>query len=177
MAYAVSVFFDEQTDRAVRTIWRQIEAAGISSFLSQGPFHPHLTLAIFERLDVDGARVVLASLAAGQPPLPVALPSVGAFPGGEGVVFLSATITGALLGLHRQVHTLLTDHAGAPVPYYLPERWNPHCSLARALTPEQVAPAVAHSLGLISGTIFGTLTQIGVIETPAEVELCRFDLC
>ena len=174
MAYAISLFFDNATDKSVRALWRRIEAAGHSSFLAQGPFHPHLTLAIYERLDTEGFRDPLATLAACQPPLLVALPSVGTFPGSEGAVFLAATMTAALLGLHRQVHTLLIEYGETPVPYYVPDRWNPHCTVARFLTPVQVAPTVALCRDLIPDTLLGTLTQIGVIETPAEIELYRY---
>lgn len=47
MAYAVSLFFDEPTTAAVRHAWTRMAEAGVSSLLSNGPYCPHLTLAIY----------------------------------------------------------------------------------------------------------------------------------
>jgi 2'-5' RNA ligase len=162
MAYAVSLFFDDAINQRVRVLWHRIEEAGLSSFLARGPFHPHLTLAIYQRLDPERFRDALATLAARQPPLLVALPSVGTFPGSEGAVFLAATMTAALLKLHRQIHTLLGECGATPLPYYLPDRWNPHCTVARFLTPAQVAPAVALCRDLIPDTLLGSLILLFV---------------
>lgn len=176
MAYAVSVFFDEETDAAVRVLWRSIEAAGLSSFLAQGPFHPHLTLSVVPALDLRSFRESLTKIAAEQTSFPVALASIGIFPGNEGVVFLAATMTTALLHLHQQVNDLLKQHELYPAIYYLPDHWNPHCSVARTLSIEQVPATVALCQKNIPDTLKGHITHIGIVETPSEVELCRIPL-
>lgn len=174
MAYAVSVFFDDTTDLFVRDLWRAVEDVGISDFLSRGPFHPHLTLGIWQNLSVSEVQAQLSMLAVEMQQLPLLLPSVGVFPGGEGAVFLSATLTRSLQDLHSGVHALLDSLAEGPSPYYLPDCWNPHCTLARSLTPSQVAETVSLSLRLLPDTVVGSITAIGLVETPAEIELGRF---
>lgn len=173
MAYAVSLFFDEETDRWIRQAWQAIEDAGVSSFLSRGPYHPHLTMAIFEWANVAHVREELTAIATGIDSFRVLFPSIGIFPGDEGVVFLAATMSETLFDLHQRLHQALYLHCRNPVSYYLPNIWNPHCSLARGLTPEQITSAVIPCRAMFRDTLEGSITAIGLVDTPAEVEVFR----
>lgn len=175
MAYAVSIFFDGQTDMIVRHAWARMAEDGISSLLSNGPYRPHLTLAIYEELNVDAFVHTLASLVMSEEAFPVTLPYPGVFTGGEAVVFLAATVSQALLNLHKRVHTLLTLHGTGASPYYLPDCWNAHCSMARQIGERAIPHAVAVCLDLPL-PLHGRIESIGVVETPAEQELYMFPL-
>lgn len=170
MAYAVSLFFDEPTEAAVRHAWTRMAEAGVSSLLSDGPYHPHLTLAICSELDADALAPDLASLASTQDCFPVSLSYTGIFTGAEVTVFAAATVSQTLLTLHRRVHSLLRSHGAGPNPYYLPGRWNPHCSVARRITEEAIPRAVAVCLEMPL-PLQGFAKRIGVIETPEENEI------
>ena len=170
MAYAVSLFFDEPTTAAVRHTWTRMAQAGVSSLLSNGPYRPHLTLAICSELDADALAPDLASLASAQERFPVSLSYTGIFTGAEVTVFAAATASRTLLALHRRVHGLLRLHGAGPSPYYLPDRWNPHCSVARRITEEAIPRAVATCLEMPL-PLQGYVERIGVIETPEETEI------
>ena len=170
MAYAVSIFFDEQTDTLVRHTWAHMAEAGISALLSYGPYRPHLTLAIYDELNVNAFVHALTSLVMPQKAFPVVLPYLGVFTGGEVAVFLAATVSQTLLTLHQRVHALLPLYGTGPHPYYLPDSWNPHCSIARRIDEKAIPQAVALCLGL-SLPLQGHIASVGIIETPAEKEL------
>ena len=170
MAYAVSLFFDKPTAAAVRHTWTRMAEAGVSSLLSGGPYCPHLTLAICSELDADALAPDLAFLASAQERFPVSLSYTGIFTGAEVTVFAAATVSQTLLALHRRVHGLLRLHGAGPNPYYLPDRWNPHCSVARCITEEAIPQAVTVSLEMPL-PLQGFAERIGIIETPAESEI------
>jgi 2'-5' RNA ligase len=170
MAYAVSLFFDEPTAAAVQHIWTRMAQTGVSSLLADGPYHPHLTLAIYSELDADALAADLAALANTQECFPVSLSYTGVFTGEEITVFVAATASQALMALHRRVHSLLHLHGAGPSPYYLPDRWNPHCSVARRITEEAIPRAVAVCLRMPL-PLQGFAERIGVIETPEENEV------
>lgn len=170
MAYAVSLFFDEPTDAAVRHTWARMAESGVSSLLCGGPYRPHLTLAIYSELDADALVPNLASLANAQERFPVSLSHVGVFTGEEVTVFVAATMSQTLLALHRRVHRLLRLHSAGPSPHYLPDRWNPHCSAAWRITEDAIPGAVAICLEMPL-PLQGFAERIGVIETPEENEI------
>jgi 2'-5' RNA ligase len=168
MALAVEMFFDEDADAAVRAIWRDLAAAGLPSLavFGHGQHRPHVSLAVFESLNLDGLdplRSVLAqAIAQARPVLP--LTSLGTFPGGEGVLFLGVTVSTALLDLHARTHAALAGQAAGPWPHYLPGSvWVPHCTLAQSLDAEGAAAAFRRMHGF--HPIAATVTSAGLTDT------------
>jgi hypothetical protein len=85
------------------------------------------------------------------------------------------TVTEQLLKIHELVHNIMSLNGSDPVSYYLPNRWNPHCTLAPKLTPETLPEFVRHTASL-SLPIAGTINRVGIIDTPAEIELAEIHL-
>jgi 2'-5' RNA ligase len=175
MPFAVSVWFDETTDREIRALWRVMADEGVSRFLHDGPFRPHLTLALYEELEVSAVVAALRPLAEQQEGFSIPLASIGVFPGAEGVVFLAATRTPLLDALHRRVHERLADFATGPHAYYLPERWNPHCTIALGITASDVVRAV-DILWRRFTEREAPVRRLALIETPAEREIGFWNL-
>jgi len=100
MPYALELFFDEQTDRAVRSVWRVLAAPGGSDYLEKNGVRPHLALAVFEAaspgLFSDWPQVARYL----QPGLALAPDGLGSF--AQGVVFVRFAPAGALETLHRE---------------------------------------------------------------------------
>lgn len=132
MAYAVELLLDATAAEAVRGIWRRLADAGLPAPLLDLGIRPHVTLAVYE--DLDPARLLdaLGSFAAEEPPEPVSLASVGAFPGEERVVFLAPVVTRGLLALHAGFHERFADLRERASPLYLPGGWVPHVTLSLA---------------------------------------------
>ena len=181
MAYAISLWFDQADEEPIRAIWRQLHELRLSSFLSEGNFRPHITLAIYEELDVSGFVNALGTLTAGIVPFVITLPSIGVFSAppvslvtSANAVFLSVTPTKHLLELHSTIHRALAEFGRSSRPYYLPDRWNPHSTVAREVPSDRVPPIIEVCQN-ISLPISVRVDRIGVIDTPAEVELasCR----
>jgi hypothetical protein len=50
MPYAVVTYFDPPTERAVRAIWDDLAAQGISRDVPAAQIRPHITLAVYDDL-------------------------------------------------------------------------------------------------------------------------------
>lgn len=173
MLYAVQSFFDPAAEQAVLLAWQSLAEAGFESLHDTGN-RPHLSLAIYEELDVRECERRLQAIAASSAPFPARLESVGFFVSPGAVVFLGPVVTPPLLALHDEVHRQLGDIGKHPLGYYLPGRWVPHCTLAWDFAPERVAEAIqiaGATLPLECG-----ITELGVIEYRPVRHLFAFRL-
>ncbi len=172
MAIGVSLWFDRALEDRVRGLWRGVAERGWSRRLHEGPYRPHVTLGVWERLDLPRLVPALRGALASAGSFPIAFGSVGTFPGGEGVAFLAPCMSARLFELHRQVHALGTEHGTGAFAYYVPDAWIPHCTIAWNATPEAVLDSVAW-LAALDLPWEGRAEAVGVIDTPAEIELFR----
>lgn len=133
---SIELTFDEESDAAVRAEWARLADADLPSLASHtAPSNsPHATLAA-------GADLAfLKPMDWGALPLEVEFGGILLFPAAKGrfVLARSLAVTGALLALHRTLH----EAVGGAVDRTLPGRWSPHVTLARRLSPDQVAGAL-----------------------------------
>jgi len=169
MAIGVSAWFDEKSEYTIRMVWKSLNERSINSTLHTGPYRPHITFGINDRLDVDKFVESLRTELNGTGAFPFILPSIGIFTEPLAGIF-NVTVTDELLKIHRIVRKLMAAHGSDPVRYYLPGRWNPHCTLAPDLAKDKISDFSIYAAGL-QLPIEGMITRIGVIDTPAEIEL------
>jgi|LFRM01.1.fsa_nt_gb 2'-5' RNA ligase len=150
MPYAVEMFFDKESDAQIRKIWRSLKESGISSWMEDSGSVPHVTLSVFGELDADEADRRLASFAEKVSGFPLVFASIGAFPTDEGVLFLAPVVTGELLRVHNAFHDFFADLREDQWPYYLPDSWVPHCTLAINIKWEEVHKALEHVIKIYS---------------------------
>ena len=158
------MYFDPNMTAAVRRAWSHIEAAGLSCEMPEVGWKPHITLSGCYNLPLDTYLPALQNFAGQTKPLDITLASVGYFGGGElHTLFLLSAVTIELLNLHERHHHLLTTHCAAVSPYYVPNQWIPHCTLAVNLPAEALAQAVKlpNGFGL---PIKGRLEAIGIVR-------------
>ncbi len=139
MACGAALYFDEETDAAVRGLWQAIEDAGLPSSMLQLSYPPHLSILTCENVDVAQARKVLPEFIANHPPLPVTFHSLGMFRGEEAIFFLAPVANRALLDFHAELWNLLTPYLVDPSPLYQPGHWVPHVTIDLNVPPEQVS--------------------------------------
>ena len=46
MAYAVSLWMDDESEQVIRDIWKTLHEKSLSSALWLGPYRPHVTLTV-----------------------------------------------------------------------------------------------------------------------------------
>ena len=176
MGYAVELFFDDKSEKAVRRIWDGLgENLGKPS-LSELGARPHVSLAVYDdSLDTTGFPERFRQFAKSMAPFEFNLSSVGTFPGDEGVVFLAPVVTRQLLGVHQRFHEVFSEHENAGMGYYLPGNWVPHCTVAIDLPAAEVREAVGYCREAFR-PISGRFQEIGLVEFRPVKELCTFKL-
>ena len=160
MPYAIELALDPTAAGVVRSLWRELEEAGIT-YVARAGAGPHVSLGIWDALDCDGADAELTRFAAETAPIPLTVPSVGLFPGVG--VFLAPTVTAELLELHASFHRRFGPLGQAPWDHYRPGVWVPHCTLATDLEPDQFDRALAIA-GRAPLPLQCRLVEIGIVE-------------
>ena len=160
MPYAVELALDPTSADAVRLCWREMEAAGIT-WMARSGARPHVTVGIWDTVEGDGARSVVAKFADETEPVRVTLASVGLFSGVA--VFLAPAVTRELLDLHADFHHRFGGLGGRGWDHYRPGSWVPHCTLATDLEPERFGDALAIA-ARVPLPIECRLVEIGIVE-------------
>jgi hypothetical protein len=166
MPFAVEFFFDPETDARIQGIWRDVgEQAAVAPMTGR----PHLTVAIWDALDLDTARSWLASYATQLPPFEIGFASVGFFANAPAVAFLAPIVTRHLLDVQASLCDSFQGGAGENWSYTRPGRWVPHCTFAMGL--DDVAfPRVMDCSRHIPLPLHGTVSAIGIVEFPALLD-------
>ena len=175
MAIAASLWFDDGMEAAVRVLWGEVARRGISDQLHRGPYRPHITLGVWHSLADEPFRSALQNLLRDEPTLDVALGAVGEFPGAEGVVYLQPGISEPLVRLRRRVHEVAESLGGRWASPHPSVPWFPHCTIAWRLDSGASRKALDF-LSSIALPIRGWGVAVGIVDTPAEIELHRVSL-
>lgn len=175
MPYAIHLFFEKLTENMIQSAWRNLAENGIAPYMQHSGNRPHLTLAIYQQLNLEACQQRLKTISAAYLPLPLSFQTIGIFPTTPATVFLGATVTTPLLEIHAHLHKILQPISSEPLSYYLPDRWIPHCTLALDLEPESIPSVLEISMSLPL-PLKGTVAEIGAIEFRPVRQLFTFPL-
>lgn len=177
---AISAWFDERSEAVVRDLWRRMAEAAVDGSLHTGSYRPHITLGVWEEVPIATASNRLMDLASGLSTFPLAFRALGIFPGHRlhqdrhPGVYLAPTVTQQLRELHERVHSVMHEVGTGSVHRHVPGRWEPHCTVAWRLTSRLVSSATQVVIDAGVLPLAATITRIGLIDTPAEIELDDF---
>ncbi|MGB3481242.1 MAG: 2'-5' RNA ligase family protein [Mycobacterium sp.] len=196
MAHSIELLFDDVTDGVLRGRWDALAAAGLPSQVrvSSPTNRPHVTVTVADGISaaVDADLRGLAGLLPlpcllGAPVVFGHLPALSTGRGGDGaagrllelgeprgrrrLTLAQLVVASApLLELHRAVHTICVPHlTPGPAPHSLPGQWIPHATLARRMSAEQLASAIAAVPG-ISAECRGAVVGLRRWDGDARVE-------
>jgi hypothetical protein len=173
MFFAIHAFFDECTEAAIKSVWKELADRGVAPYFHLSNNRPHLSLAIYDHLDIAAGETRLGELAAACPALPVIFHSLGMFVTPRAAVFLAPRVDMALLGLQARVHEVFNEIAYGADEYYLPGKWVPHCALALELD-KATAVAVVEIAMHMPFPLAGRITELGAIEARPVRHLYGF---
>ncbi|MBN1665783.1 MAG: 2'-5' RNA ligase family protein [Anaerolineales bacterium] len=130
---------DEAHFAQVHALWAELEKACGLNGIHVTPI-PHFSYQIASDYDWAGLQVVMEELAAQTQPFQVNTTGLALFTGQRIVAYLPVVRTAALSRLHQQIWERVRPLSVAPNPYYDPDLWMPHISLAyQDVTPERLA--------------------------------------
>lgn len=139
---SVELLLDAGGEDLLHRDWEALRQAGLPSQArhTAASNRPHITLLAARRIpdEFDGALAALADAL----PLPIHTAGLVLFPTRRGQVLARlGVVSAALLELHRTVHRALGEVPDIAANC-VPDRWVPHITLARGMSPAQVTEAV-----------------------------------
>ncbi len=139
MGFAIELYFDPETERAVHAVRTALAGEGVRAVLDELGDRPHISLAVVSQLDERALEPLLRQFADAMTTFPVGFDAVSSFPTGEGVLFLAPAASDDLFRAHAALHRLLADLGIESLPYYTPAQWTPHCTVAQGVEPHMMA--------------------------------------
>jgi len=135
MAFAVTLLFDPDIAAAISLRWQLLAMAGVSRSMPDLGYPPHVSLAVYDELDVEAAVESLDRMLGNVDQVPVTLTGFSTFGAGSGVCYAALRPSPELDALHAAV----TDGIrGACRLHYQRGHWTPHCTLAVGLTDAEM---------------------------------------
>ena len=161
--FAVELYFDHETELAIRGFREKIYAAGVDPVIGKLGDRPHVSLAVFSDIDLPCVKKATEEFAALNAPFTVTLSALGTFPTADNVLFLAPVPTSHLLLLHRKFHQLLKCNHQHSSSYYHPQKWVPHCTIELELPNDQFLAAISAAHKYFS-PIKGSFTGLGIVS-------------
>jgi 2'-5' RNA ligase len=173
--YAVIALFDEETERLMKEIWKELSEKEISFYADEvEDRRPHLTLASYNDIDKHEFMKRMDTYYTAENRIDITFSTIGSFLH-SGTLFFSPTITTKLTDFHRKHHEYFKSFNDNPDSLYLPEKWIPHSTIANRLSPEKLSEAF-HFCVYRNTTIRAKINEIAVIQLVYErVKVCKID--
>ena len=161
MPYAVTLRLDDSATKRVEEMWKLLARSGISESELASGYAPHITLAGCDETIVLTDLIEIArNAAAGWQPFSVTLEVFKVFPGDFAVLWIAPAASDELFRRHAEVCAALP--ASCLHPYFRPENWVPHVTLAKDLKG--------------SGAVETAIAAVSRKWEPFEARLERLDV-
>lgn len=113
----------------IEAIWSELdEKCGLIGV--RGTPFPHVTYQVVEAYDQDQLELILQEIAKNTQPFTVQTTGLGIFTGDVPVLYLPLVKNDILLNIHTQIWAQTNAIAQGVSPYYAPDLWVPHITLA-----------------------------------------------
>ncbi|NIK80296.1 2'-5' RNA ligase [Paenibacillus castaneae] len=143
--YAVEFFFEDSFEKYIKDIWKGLHDEQITSNMYEiSDIRPHITVAVYN--DIPNLEMFFRrfnSFFENRSELHIKFDVLASFPT-SGTLFIDPTVTEGLIEIHKQYHKEFEDLLQFADHYYIPNNWDPHCTVAIRLTPEQMIKAMTY---------------------------------
>lgn len=173
--YHISLYFDEKTTARMHKLIEKVAQATGNKYMLEAKVPPHITLCALECGDEEALRERLETVSDTFKTGSLQWVSVGTFL--PGVIFLQPVLSEYLQGLMEQVHGCVGQLPEVEIkPCYKPFSWLPHSTVAKKLTPEQLATAFAVLLKEFA-VFEGQVVRVGLAKMNPHREIVSWELC
>ena len=172
--YLISIYFDEKTNQKIRQYIRQIAEKSGNKYMLDGNVPPHITISSFETRQEKEAIHCLEKYAEKLSQGTLQWASVGVFL--PYVIYLSPVLNEYLHTMSVEIYNSISEIEDIAIsPYYRPFQWQPHTTIGKKLSKEEMLTAF-HILQNQFGYFEGTVTKIGLAKTNPYEDLVTYDM-
>ena len=175
--YAIEMYFDKETEEKIMRLAQKIADAGLSTKYLEWKTRPHVTLTVYNDIDVDRCAQLLEKFANDRKAFPALFDAVGMFNYTK-TIFLSPVMTRSLYELHSELYALMKEFEPSAWAWYKqPDCWVPHCTVALTSEDEENVFYEASDLVLHEyKKLEGVYTSVGLVKITFPVEeMATFD--
>ena len=161
--YLISIYFDEKTDKRIRSYMSQIAKHTGNTVMIQGEIPPHLTISAFAADSEGTAREIFRKVSRNVTAGNLQWVAVGAFL--PRVIYLSPVLNEYLQNISEIIYKEVVSSENVTLKgNYRPYGWVPHATLAKHLTKDQMKIAF-EILQNQFGPFDGSVVKIGLART------------
>jgi 2'-5' RNA ligase len=162
-AYAFVVYFDYETEKKYKNIWKDLSEKNITQYgVENKGKRPHITIADYDNLEKDRFIELLDKFYENKQKINISLNILGTFIN-TGTLFLAPTLSTELFDFHKNHHNYFRTFNDNKNSFYLPGKWIPHCTIASRLSEENMVLAFRYCKSSISD-VCCKLSEIALIE-------------
>lgn len=166
MPFAVSLRLDSFSAGRITSLWRHLADAGITQDQVEPDYRPHITLGLYDEIDVEAAKDRLEGYVTDKPIMMAGFSGLGIFPGERNILWATPDPDLRLLSFHAGLHEALAVETH---PHYRTGKWVPHCTLAGNLDQKSLIRALTKLVPLWK-PFMGWFDHIDLVRfEPVEV--------
>ncbi|MBI4765241.1 MAG: hypothetical protein HY787_11625 [Deltaproteobacteria bacterium] len=175
MGYSIELYFDHGFEEKLRSLWDELEKAGVPSIMQKIGSRPHLSLIIMDRCNIDHVAALIDVGIKGRFQFSLTFPAISIIPGEQQTVFLTPVINSDLIGIQKGLYNLLVEKGYCVRKQYEPNNWLPHCSISKELSSAEALKTleVCQNRAPVGETL---ITDIGFIEFRPRKVIKTFSL-
>ncbi len=123
MVYALEMFFDKRSENKILEYFKK------SKYLTDVKSVPHITLAIFNDINIEKSNNKLRNFCLDNKKFNLYFSNLGLFTAPNPCIFLSPVATEKLLNLNKEIYNIFSEYSTDGFEYYKPCNWVPHCAV------------------------------------------------
>lgn len=170
---AIVSLLDTLHNTRVEALWNDLASRCGLVGIQMTPL-PHFSWQGARAYDVQRLNPILSELTRSTQPFIARTAGLGVFTGPQPVIYVSLIKDETLLRFHSRVWQAVHDTASDLIPYYAPEAWMPHITLAYGDVTPKNAPCVFERLLLEPFQWEFPVDNLSIVQ-PSEKEI--FDDC
>jgi len=125
----IVTFLDESNEKQIKSLWELLDLQCDLSGIQKTPY-PHFSWQFGDHYELAPIQERLELLCKHVRRFHVLAAGLGIFPGQNPVIYVSLVKTEHLINLHRVLWEEFAPFSMDIFPYYAPNRWMPHITLA-----------------------------------------------
>ena len=162
-AYAFVGYLDHETEVNFQGLWKDLSEKNISQYgVENKGKRPHITIADYDNLEKNRFIQLADKFYEDKQKIDMTLNILGTFIS-TGTLFIAPTLSTELLDFHRNHHNYFRTFNENENSFYLPGKWNPHCTIASRLNEDKMVQAFRYCTSNIE-KICCNLGEIALIE-------------
>jgi 2'-5' RNA ligase len=162
-AYALVGYLDYETEECFKDLWKDLSENNITQYgVDTKGKRPHITIADYDNLDKDLFVDLLNKFYDDKLKIDLSLNILGTFMN-TGTLFLAPALSSELLDFHTNHHTYFKTFNENENSFYLPGKWNPHCTIASRLSVDNMVQAFKYCKTNLN-KVNGKLNEIALLQ-------------